>query len=124
VGSFRGELMTTPPASSPEPPLEERDAQTGMDDAQTGNDAKSPGAFCICGRPLIPSPRGPARRSCSEACRRARQRVTRQLRRRACWSREWQRQADHGDCPVADAAREIAALAADIDELRHVLREV
>jgi hypothetical protein len=73
---------------------------------------------CVCGARLTQPATGRTRVSCSDACRRRRTSLVRQLRRRLAWADEWQQQADRGDVPIVNARREIRALRADVAELR------
>src|SRR5262245_53532808 len=61
-------------------------------------------AWCGCGSPLAQPPTGRKRLSCSSACRRHRQDLTRQLRRRLIDADEWRQLVQLGVAPVADAS--------------------
>lgn len=75
---------------------------------------------CRCGRLLIQAVRGRWRLTCSPACRRERDRLTRLARRRATWVEGWHRLAHDGTITPAEAARETHALA---DEITRLLRQ-
>jgi len=66
---------------------------------------------------------GRRRVTCCTSCRIRRQVLTRQLRLRLTWSAEWRRLAERGETTADEAAREQAALADDIRELRAALGE-
>ncbi len=71
-------------------------------------------ARCLCSIPLTQPRRGRRRVTCSEACRRRRDDLTRKLRRRRVWLDMWRALAVTGGCSRRQARRELAELRTDI----------
>lgn len=84
---------------------------------RAGRRAHSAPRRCRCGRLLIQAARGRWRVTCSPACRRERDRLTRLARRRGAWMEGWQQLAHDGTIPPAEATRESVALAGEIARL-------
>jgi hypothetical protein len=77
-----------------------------------------PDTRCACGAVIVQPTTGRRRVVCSGTCRARRQDAHRKLRRWTHWMRGWRDLAARGSVTIEDAAREVAALEADIQELR------